>query len=253
VSCERTDTILHGYFDNELDALGAAEFERHLKECSECTAGLDSLKLLHSSMNRAQLYERTPAALRRKVRADVRSADPISNASRSASARSSWSWLAVAAGLILCALAGWRLASIHQGANSEELLTAEIVDAHLRSLQPGHLADVISTDQHTVKPWFDGKLNFAPPVRDFAGQGFPLLGGRLDVVHGRTIAALVYGRRKHLISVFIWPTTDQDTTPRAGSNQGYQWINWGKGGMEFYAVSDTASSDLEQLRLLFND
>jgi anti-sigma factor RsiW len=132
-------------------------------------------------------------------------------------------------------------------------MASKIVDAHLRSLQPGHLEDVISTDQHTVKPWFDGKVDFAPPVRDFTEQGFPLQGGRLDVVDNRTVAALVYGRRKHVVNVFVWPTSEKDATPGTGSIQGYQWIDWRKRGMEFYAVSDAAASDLDQLQRLFSN
>jgi anti-sigma factor RsiW len=127
---------------------------------------------------------------------------------------------------------------------------AEMIDAHLRSLQSGHLTDVTSTDQHTVKPWFDGKLDFSPPVRDFANDGFPLQGGRLDVLHGRTIAALVYGRRKHVVNVFVWPTSERDVAPRSGSQLGYQWVDWRKGGMEFCAISDTPASDLDQLQRL---
>jgi anti-sigma factor RsiW len=115
------------------------------------------------------------------------------------------------------------------------------------------LEDVISTDQHTVKPWFDGKIDFAPPVRDFTEQGFPLQGGRLDVVDNRAVAALVYGRRKHVVNVFIWPTSEKDMAPRIGSIQGYQWIDWRKQGMQFYAVSDTAAPDLDQLQRLFSN
>lgn len=253
MGCDRTETTLHGYFDGELDALSAAEFERHLKGCSECNAALDSFKSLRSSMNRAQLYAKAPTQLRKKVLAGIHSTPAISSVPAITPARTSWQWLAIAAALILFAYTGWRVASIQRGNNNGEVLAAAVVDAHLRALQPGHLTDVISTDQHTVKPWFDGKLDFAPPVRDFAEQGFPLQGGRLDVVHGRTVAALVYGRRKHLVSVFIWPTTEQDTTLRAGSSQGYQWIAWQKRGMEYYAVSDTAASDLEQLQRRFDE
>ena len=245
--CDRAATILHGYFDNELDALGAAEFEHHLEQCSECADGLAALKSLRSSMNRAQLYEKTPAALRKKVLADLHVARPVVIAP----ARTQWRWLAVAAALLLFAYAGWRVVSVFRGDNHETVLAAEVVDAHLRSLQPGHLTDVLSTDQHTVKPWFDGKLDFSPPVRDFAAQGFPLQGGRLDVVNGRTTAALVYGRRKHLVNVFIWLSSEPDAVPREGSTQGYQWLEWRAGGMEFCAVSDTAPADLEQLQRLF--
>jgi anti-sigma factor RsiW len=246
MSCDRADTVLHGYFDNELDAAGAAEFERHLGQCCECADALESLKSLRSSMNRAQLYEKTPVSFRKKVLAELSPTRPVSVFS----ARTPWRWLALAAALLLFAYAGWQFVSVRRGDNQETVLAAEAVDAHLRSLQPGHLTDIISTDQHTVKPWFDGKLDFAPPVRDFADQGFPLQGGRLDIVHGRATAALVYGRRKHLVSVFIWPTSEPDASPRAGSRQGYQWIDSRKGGMEFFVVSDTAPSDLEQLQHL---
>jgi anti-sigma factor RsiW len=253
MSCDRTPTTLHGYFDNELDALGAAEFERHLTECPECSAALEGLKTFRLAINRAQLRHKAPAQLGRRVLADTHSSTPTSTIRRTAAAPSRWKWLTVAAALIFFAFAGWRMASIRDVGDSQKVLAAEAVDAHLRSLQPGHLSDVISTDQHTVKPWFDGKLDFAPPVRNFAEQGFPLEGGRLDVVHGRTVAALVYGRHKHLVSVFIWPTAETDATPRSGSKQGYQWITWRKEGMEYYAVSDTAASDLELLQRLFTD
>jgi len=249
MSCDSAGTVLHGYFDNELGALGTARFERHLDRCSECADALEALKSLRSSINLAQLYEKTPASLRKKVLADLSSTSPVAIVP----ARTPWRWLAVAASFLLIAYAGWQFVSVHRGDSDETVLAAEVVDAHLRSLQPGHLTDVISSDQHTVKPWFDGKLDFSPPVRDFADQGFPLQGGRLDVVHGRAIAALVYGRRKHLVNVFIWPVREIDTGLRSGSQQGYQWIDWRKGGMEFRAVSDAAPSDLEQLQRLFTE
>lgn len=156
----------------------------------------------------------------------------------------------IAAAFLLLFYGGWRLASFNRGDSRETVMASKIVDAHLRSLQPGHLADVISTDQHTVKPWFDGKIDFAPSVRDFTEQGYPLQGGRLDVVDNRTVAALVYGRRKHVINVFVWPTSEKDAPPRTGSIHGYQWTDWRKQGMEFYAVSDVAETDLDQLQHL---
>jgi anti-sigma factor RsiW len=166
-----------------------------------------------------------------------------------ARATTNWRWLAAAAALLLLVYGGWRVNLLGRG-DSRDILASKIVDAHLRSLQPGHLEDVISTDQHTVKPWFDGKVDFAPPVRDFAEQGFPLRGGRLDVVDNRTVAALVYGRRKHVVNVFVWPTSEKDAAPHAGSIHGYQWLDWRKQGMEFYAVSDAAAADLDQLQHL---
>ena len=249
MSCDRADAVLHGYFDNELDALGAAEFEGHLDQCSGCADELEALNSLRSSMNRANLYQKAPDLLRKQVLVGLRSARPVSIVP----ARRPWRGLALAAALVLFAYTGWQLVSVHRGDNEDTVLAAEVVDAHLRSLQPGHLTDVVSSDQHTVKPWFDGKLDFSPPVRDFSDQGFPLQGGRLDVVHGRAIAALVYGRRKHLVNIFIWPASGQDASPRTGSRQGYQWIDWHKGGMEFCAVSDATTSDLEQLQRLFSE
>lgn len=247
MSCERANTVVHAYFDDELDALSATDFERHLEQCPECAAALASLRSLRSSIQGAELYERTPSALRKRVLGDVSSVRSISIGRPSRT----WQWLAAVAALLLVAFLGWRLVSLRHDDHGGAVLAAEVIDAHLRSLQPGHLTDVVSADQHTVKPWFDGKVDFAPPVRDFATQGFPLLGGRLDVVHGRTIAAVVYGRRKHLVNVFIWPVREQDATARSGSQQGYQWIDWRRGGMEFCAVSDAALSDLEQLQGLF--
>jgi anti-sigma factor RsiW len=121
----------------------------------------------------------------------------------------------------------------------------------LRSLQPGHLTDVQSTDQHTVKPWFDGKIDFAPSVPNFASEGFPLLGGRLDVLTGRTAAALVYGRRKHIINVFVLESRFTAKGWGSGERNGYHWLSWQKGGYIYLAVSDAAENDLQQVRDLF--
>lgn len=247
--CERADTLVPGYFDNELDALRAAEFESHLQECSECVAALDALQSLRSTINIAQPYEKMSASFRKKILADLNVQRPAEAVPSRATTNGRW--LAMAAAFLLLIYGGWRVESVNRWDSHETLIASKIVDAHLRSLQPGHLEDVISADQHTVKPWFDGKIDFAPPVRDFAEQGFPLQGGRLDVVDNRTVAALVYGRRKHVVNVFIWPTSEKDAPARTGSIQGYQWIDWRKQGMEFHAVSDAAAPDLGQLQRLF--
>src|SRR6202166_2607200 len=228
MACERADTLVHGYFDNELDALRAAEFESHLEQCPECVAALDALESLRSKINVAQPYEKMPASFRKKILADLNVKTPtVMMPSR---ATTNLRWLAIAATFLLLIYGGWRVVSLNLGEGRETLMASKIVDAHLRSLQPGHLTDVVSTDQHTVKPWFDGKVDFAPPVRDLASDGFPLQGGRLDAVKGRQVAVLVYGRRKHVVNVFIWPTTDPDMSPQSGSQLGYNWIDWRKGG-----------------------
>lgn len=257
MSCNFTETVLHGYFDGELDAVRAAEFESHLEHCPECVAALEAQESLRASMKRARLYEKTPDLLRERVLANVGTAgsrqpqkEAVAVPATVRSARPFWQWAAVAAAILLAAYGGWRVFTGARANDYAQNLSAAIVDAHLRSLQPGHLADVISTDQHTVKPWFDGRLDFAPPVRDFADEGFPLRGGRLDVIQGRTVAALVYGRAKHVLNVFIWPAAGPDAAPRSGSRQGYNWMYWRKGGMEFWIVSDADSASLQQLQTL---
>ena len=248
MSCDLTKSVLHGYLDGELDAARAADFERHLISCSECVNTLETQERLRSSMLHAGLYERAPSSFRKRVQARLgASARPAIIAPPQSA---SWRWLAIAAMFLLVVFAGWRGVSLLRGDGAESTLASAIVDAHLRSLQPGHLEDVQSTDQHTVKPWFDGKIDFAPPVHDFVDQGFPLQGGRLDVVRGRTVAVLVYARRKHLINVFVWPTTEGDSEPASGSQLGYHWIDWRKGGMELCAVSDVSTADLTELQQL---
>jgi mycothiol system anti-sigma-R factor len=246
VSCEHTHTVLHGYLDGELDAARASEFERHLESCPDCISALEAQETLRSGLQRAQLYEAAPAALRGKIRANLPAASREKFGFRLFPLR----WLAAAAAILLVATIGWRL--MPRVGEEDQSQVVEMVDAHLRSLQANHLTDVPSTDQHTVKPWFDGKLDFSPPVRDFANDGFPLQGGRLDVLRGRTVAALIYGRRKHFVNVFVWPTSEPDVSPRSGSQLGYQWVDWRKNGMEFCAISDTAATDLEQLQRLIS-
>lgn len=248
MSCDYTRTALHGYLDGELDATRAAEFERHLEACRECANTLGTEEALRSSLQRSGLYEHAPVSLRKKIQADLDAA----TAPAVPSWIPVWRWLAVAAAILLVASVSWYAwPRLQNSAASAPVTAAEIIDAHVRSLQPGHLTDVASTDQHTVKPWFDGKLAFIPPVKDFADEGFPLIGGRLDVLNGQNVAALVYARRKHIINVFVWPTKEPDTPIHApGARQGYQWVHWRHQGMEFCAVSDVSASDLHEIAQL---
>jgi mycothiol system anti-sigma-R factor len=249
VSCDYTRTALHGYLDGELDATRAAEFERHMENCRECANSLGTEESLRASIQGAGLYEQAPVSLRKKVRADLGAGTTSPLALRFLG----WRWLAVAAAILIVATVTWYARPrLQNSVASSPFTAAEIIDAHVRSLQPGHLTDVASTDQHTVKPWFDGKLAFIPPVRDFSDEGFPLIGGRLDVLGGQNVAALVYARRKHVINVFVLPTKEPDTPIHPpGGRQGYQWVHWRHQGMEFCAVSDGSASDLHELAQLF--
>jgi anti-sigma factor RsiW len=252
VTCELSQTRLHAYFDGELDAMGATEFERHLESCPDCELRLAAEENLRSALVGAQLYTRAPETLRKQLQISLpKAAVPPYVKDPKASAEKSWRWLAIAASVILAVLLGAQYLQKLNRYSREQAMAAVIVDAHLRSLQPGHLEDVISTDQHTVKPWFDGKIDFAPPVRDFANDGFPLLGGRLDVIDSRTAAALVYGRRKHIVNVFVEKAQPGDSQDASGELQGYHWISWQQNNFTFTAVSDTAYADLDQLKQLF--
>jgi anti-sigma factor RsiW len=248
VPSEHSQTELHGSLDGELDALSAASFEKHLETCPDCKKTLAAEEALRQSIRQAGLYERAPDSLRMSLLGKSQQPLPAVR-SFPATRVKAWRWLAVAAVLLLAVFIGWR--QLNRGPGNAQLMAASFVDAHLRSLQPGHLTDVQSTDQHTVKPWFDGRIDFAPPVRDFVNDGFPLVGGRLDVAGGRTVAALVYSRRKHVINVFVEKSPSESSWNGAGESQGYHWLAWQQNGFSFCAVSDVAPADLAQLRQLF--
>ena len=158
----------------------------------------------------------------------------------------SWPWLAAAAAILLALVLMGRLPMGRVPA-SDTLVAQEVLDSHLRSLMPGHLTDVESSDRHTVKPWFDGKIDFAPPVVDFAADGFPLAGGRMDSISGRTVAALVYKRNKHLINVYIWPSSAPNSAPASATLQGYNLLHWTQGGFTWWMSSDLNADELAQL------
>jgi anti-sigma factor RsiW len=243
VGCDMQYTV-HGYFDGELDAVRAADFERHLEVCTECRSTLENIESLRSRMRRSALTESASPEFRQKVRKQLGFVDGPQKAA------TSWRWLLVPGfGIAAVFAVFWLALALVQSHTNSAQLTAELVDAHVRSLQPGHLTDVISTDQHTVKPWFDGRLEFIPPVTDFTDQGFPLQGGRLDVVDGHNIAALVYGRRKHTINLFVWPERGADLlTGSSGTRQGYNWLLWKRGVNRFCLVSDVSLADLRELK-----
>lgn len=251
MNCELPETTIHGYFDGELDAVRSAEFERHLEKCLKCQAALEGIDALRRQFQQSDLNEHASPMLREKISKQI----ALETKNNGRTQDLSWKrWFLVPTlGTLAAAAALITIMMFVIPSRKESALTAELIDAHVRSLQPGHLFDVESTDQHTVKPWFDGKIDFIPPVADFAPQGFPLVGGRLDVVDGHNVAALVYARRKHFINVFVWPERDQKTIGESsGSREGYNWVAGQSGGMYIYLISDAGFSDLRALKGLIH-
>src|SRR5258705_3629682 len=223
MSCDFDYSVRHSYFDSELTLIRAAEFKLHLADCSDCADEMAALGFVRGSLKYPHLYEAAPASLKRKIHADLYSIRPTTRRPLLLS----WRGLAVAAALFLVVLILWR---VIPGMRKEEDYQAEfaagIVDAHLRSLLPGQLTTVSSSDPQTVSTWFEGKVKFVIPVRNLADDGFALQGGRLDAVQGRTVAALVYPGRDQLFNAFIFSTREPDDLVRSGSRQGYHWTDW---------------------------
>jgi anti-sigma factor RsiW len=254
--CAEMSLLVQADIDGELAPADTAGVEAHLEHCPNCAALQMQLIALSGRIRQEVTYHAAPSAAREKLRTAIRSRvaaigklkaqeSPIDSIRRV-----SWRYHLSRSRLSLVAPfgAGFALGAclvlIFMLPQNGDLPNAVVSD-HIRALQPGHLMDVVSTDQHTVKPWFDGRIDFAPPVRDFKDEGFPLAGGRLDYLDGRKVAALIYKRRKHLIDLYVWPDGDRlDHAPTAGSRNGYNFLHWSHDGMAFWAVSDLAASEL---------
>src|SRR3954451_1324906 len=198
MTCDEAEILLHALLDGELDAGHARQVEAHVASCPRCAAELRALRRMQAALADADLRYKAPAALRHRIEAAL--PQP-----RVTSRRSLLQGFAL--GSAVSALAATGLVAVVLRNDDEQRIMSEVVSAHLRSLQAGHLTDVVSTDQHTVKPWFNGRLDVAPPVVDLTAQGFTLIGGRLDYVDARPIGAVVYRRRQHVINLFVAQTT----------------------------------------------
>jgi anti-sigma factor RsiW len=248
MNCAEFEVLLHALIDGELDAGHAREVEAHAAGCSACAERLASFRAMHEAMSGAALKESAPAHLRSRIEALLATpAKPNAAARRffRPSRRGFFGGFALGSALSAAVAASLVFAVMRD--NQQQTIADEIVSAHIRSLQAGHLMDVETSDQHTVKPWFNGRVDVAPPVIDLTAEGFTLLGGRLDYIDGEPVAAIVYQRRKHLINLFV----AQRLGARHGGAlseaiQGYNVRHWSQGGLDFWAVSDLAGDELDE-------
>ena len=244
MDCEETRELIDGYADRELDLVSSLSVERHMQVCEDCLRAHQNIQTLRSLMHDESLYFRPSAGLKKNITSALRAEVKIERRP----ALASWRWLAAAASVAVVAIATLTLVQRPKGPSPEDLVAQEVISNHVRSLmEPHQPVDVPSSDQHTVKPWFNGKLDFSPPVENPTDQGFPLVGGRLDYLGGRSVAALVYQRHQHHINLFIWPSSDsREMAEKSMKRQGYNLVHWEKSGMEYWAISDLNEAELRQ-------
>ncbi len=253
MSCQLTQEFIHAYVDGELDLARSLEVEQHMEQCEVCAIAYRNQTALRSAFKDSSLYYSAPARLEKRIRSSLRREAKSEVGHR----WFGWGWLQVGVALacvLLMALVVWQ-AVPGLRPSGDELLAQEMVSNHVRSLQlESHRTDVISSDQHTVKPWFDGKLDFAPPVKDFSSQGFPLIGGRLEYLNNRAVAALIYQRQKHYINLYIWPAEQSNTASEVGTKrQGYNLLHWTNSGMTYWAISDLNGVELHEFARLVQE
>jgi anti-sigma factor RsiW len=241
MNCQQAKPLLDSYADGELEAAAILELEQHLRSCSSCAPAWRNLLSLKKALKQDSLYFAAPEELRQRIKS------ALPSSAKASLPRQAWNWnwlTTVMSGMAAACLALLLTVTLNRP-SPEQPLAQEIVSSHIRSLMASHVMDVVSTDQHTVKPWFNGKLDFSPPVKNLAAQEFPLIGGRLDYIGGRSVAALVFQRHKHIINLFIWPGKEKDSRPVAITpGHGYNLIHWSDGEMSFWAVSDLNEKEL---------
>ncbi len=241
MECNQAQQLMSAYLDQELDASMALQAGEHITSCMACADALAQLEELKMHVKTNASHHPAPPGLRARILADMKQKKP------STLRKLPWSWINLAlTGLSTAAFATTLMLYLNQPSPAR-IFEDEVLASHFRSLDPGHLVDVVSSDQHTVKPWYAGKLDFSPTVVDLATQGYPLLGGRLDYLAGRPVAALAYQRHKHIVNLYLYPDTGNKTGDlRLDTTRGYQLAQWTSAGMHHVAVSDMNSAELKQ-------
>jgi anti-sigma factor RsiW len=249
--CTDYETLLHALADGELDAGHVRDVDAHVAGCADCAAKLKAIRALREAMAGSSLKEAAPAHLRSRIEALFPAPAPlVAPAAAKEGPISRW-WRSFLGGFsvgaaLSAAVAAMLVIGIF-GPDPNQQVADEVVSAHIRSLQAGHLMDVETSDQHTVKPWFNGKLDVAPPVIDLTAQGFTLLGGRLDYIDGEPVASVIYQRRKHVINLFVAQRLGAARASIMSKTvQGYNVRHWTEQGLDFWAVSDLAGDELDE-------
>jgi anti-sigma factor RsiW len=250
MNCDDSRIYLPAYLDDELDVAESLRVQNHLAECGDCRQAQDQHLALRSALRDSDLFAYPSADFTKRIEAAVRRAAKEEARSR----RSSWfeslgfesfRWVPATAVLLIVTTIGIFVAMNSLRSSHQQLIASAVLTGHIRSLQPNHLIDVPSSDRHTVKPWFQGRLDFSPPVPDLSEMGWNLIGGRLDYVDGRPVAVLVYQRRMHNINVFLWPNHGSaDGAIKQEEAQGYQILHWNGAEMTYWVVSDLNNAEL---------
>ncbi|MCW3100837.1 MAG: zinc-finger family protein [Chthonomonadaceae bacterium] len=243
MQCKDCMALLPGYLDGELDLMQSVEVEKHLETCETCLRTIESQRMLQSAMRTGTLYHEPRAGLERNILRAVKKRERATVSHPLFGARQ---FQLAAAFATLLLLAVWGTGRLRPIVNANDGIANEALAGHLRSLMADHLTDVVSSDKHTVKPWFNGRVDYSPPVIDMADIGFPLAGGRLDYMDGRPVTALVYRRQKHVINLFLWPAAAPDAAATLLSRRGYNMVHWTQSGLACWAVSDLNAAELRE-------
>jgi anti-sigma factor RsiW len=252
MTCAKARVLLDAYMDGELGVEGSLALERHLETCRGCTARLTSGRALSAGARDKLSYYAAPSALQRALRDELTRRESITTSS-SLTRRAPPAWLRLAASFILVAGLSSAL-TFYATPKTGDPIPDEVFASHVRSTQSeNRLIDIVSSDEHSVKPWLDARLDFAPPVKDLLADGFPLVGGRVDYVGGRAVAALVYQYRKHVITLFIWPSNGQAKPVSSSVRRGDLMAEWSDGAMTYWAISDVAALEFTEFCTRFQD
>ncbi|HTF45673.1 MAG TPA: anti-sigma factor [Terriglobales bacterium] len=245
MNCSSVEPLIGAALDGELEPSQQFQISEHLENCLSCKTAYRDLEQLQEDIRSRATYHRAPDPLMERLRTSIREEHNPSVRR----AQPPWKWMAIAASVLLLLSIGGNLLLSKRGVSENQLIAQEVLSEHVRAMLTNHQVDVISSDRHTVKPWFGDKLDFSPDVKDLAARGFPLVGGRVEYIGQRPVAALVFQRSKHVISLFTWPAGSSVNGVR--SQNGYHLVAWNKDGMAYWAISDLSLDDLELFSRLY--